>query len=137
MLRNGAFWSMQGGRYLGRALRGNDSLLSINLRLNRLTDDGGRAFLEGLHGNGTIVNINLSANSLGSTSANALIPILVDPSSRLTSLDLSCNNIVNRDVESMAESLKDNKVVHRCLSRSVMVHTGTMLSRRADERSLR
>ena len=37
----------EGGRYLARGLRTNDSLANLNLRLNRLTDIGGRLLLDG------------------------------------------------------------------------------------------
>lgn len=49
----------EGGRYIGRALRSNTSLVSLNLRLNRLTDEGGRMLLEGLHDNLTLACLNL------------------------------------------------------------------------------
>ena len=38
---------VEGGRYLGRGLRENSSLLELNVRLNRLTDEGLRMMLEG------------------------------------------------------------------------------------------
>mmetsp|Transcript_28656 Transcript_28656/g.92677 ORF Transcript_28656/g.92677 Transcript_28656/m.92677 type:complete len:259 (+) Transcript_28656:645-1421(+) len=101
----------EGGRYLGRALRGNDSLVSLNLRLNRLVDDGGRVLLEGLHGNSTIIDLNLSANSMGSESANALANILADPCSRLSSLDLSCNDLTEQDLKHVMIALDENKVL--------------------------
>lgn len=49
----------EGGRYIGRALRSNASLVSLNLRLNRLTDQGGRMLIEGLHDNPTLACLNL------------------------------------------------------------------------------
>lgn len=49
----------EGGRYIGRALRSNRSLVNLNLRLNRLTDEGGRMLIEGLHDNPTLVCLNL------------------------------------------------------------------------------
>ena len=49
----------EGGRYIGRALRSNTSLVSLNLRLNRLTDEGGRMLVEGLHDNPTLACLNL------------------------------------------------------------------------------
>lgn len=49
----------EGGRYIGRALRSNSSLVSLNLRLNRLTDEGGRMLLEGLQDNPTLTCLNL------------------------------------------------------------------------------
>ena len=101
---------LQGGRYLGRALRGNDSLINLNLRLNRLVDDGGRVLVEGLHSNSSITDINLAANSMGSDSANALASILADPQSRLHSLDLSCNDFTEKDLKHIAQSLDQNKV---------------------------
>ena len=99
---------LQGGRYLGRALRVNDSLLSVNVRLNRLIDDGGRALLEGLHGNRALTNINLSANSLGSMAASSLVTVLAHPLSSLCSLDISCNNLIDRDFELIAQALINN-----------------------------
>jgi len=102
---------LQGGRYLGRALRVNDSLLSVNVRLNRLIDDGGRALLEGLHGNRALTNINLSANSLGSMAASSLVTVLAHPLSSLCSLDISCNNLIDRDFELIAQALINNTVL--------------------------
>lgn len=49
----------EGGRYLGRALRANTSLVSLNVRLNRLTDDGGRMLVDSLHENPTLNCLNL------------------------------------------------------------------------------
>lgn len=77
----------EGGRYLGRALRQNDSLVDLNLRLNRLADEartragaraaachcplthctrlalwctqGGAMLMEGLRSNGTLTTLNL------------------------------------------------------------------------------
>lgn len=49
----------EGGRYLGRAMRNNVSLVSLNLRLNRLTDEGGRMLMDGLQDNLTLTTLNL------------------------------------------------------------------------------
>ena len=54
----------EGGRYLGRALRRNDSLVELNLRLNRLTDEGGRMLFEGIKDNSSLAVLNVSSNSL-------------------------------------------------------------------------
>eukprot|EP00903_Cladosiphon_okamuranus_P010296 g9745.t2 len=55
----------EGGRYIGRALRSNTSLVSLNLRLNRLTDEGSRMLLEGLHDNPTLACLNLRMKTYG------------------------------------------------------------------------
>ena len=44
----------EGGLHLGRALHYNDTLVSLNLRLNRLGDMGGRVLLDGLVENDTL-----------------------------------------------------------------------------------
>ncbi len=76
-----------------------------------MVDDGGRVLLEGLHGNSTIIDLNLSANSMGSESANALANILADPCSRLSSLDLSCNDLTEQDLKHVMIALDENKVL--------------------------
>ena len=76
----------EGGRYLGRALRSNDYLFSLNLRLNRLMCEGGRTLLEGLRDNASVTRLNLSGNRLGSESVSASClghPTLPSPSSTL------------------------------------------------------
>lgn len=50
----------EGGRYLGRALRHNESLCELNLRLNRLGDDGGAMVLQGVRSHTTLDTLNLS-----------------------------------------------------------------------------
>ncbi|CAN0296953.1 unnamed protein product, partial [Hapterophycus canaliculatus] len=83
----------EGGRYIGRALRSNTSLVSLNLRLNRLTDEGGRMLIEGLHDNPTLACLNLSANSIAREACSSLSVVLRKPGRKLATLDLSCNEL--------------------------------------------
>lgn len=55
----------EGGRYLARGLRENDSLLHLNLRLNRLMDEGCSLLLEGLRDNVSLVELNIGSNGAG------------------------------------------------------------------------
>lgn len=89
----------------------SESLTELNLRLNRLADEGGRMLLEGISGTCEIAHLNLSGNSLAWKSAAALTRILsADDSSLLQSLDLSCNEFTEDDVEDIAKALGNNKV---------------------------
>ena len=65
-----------GGSVLGNKLAENESLLSLNLRLNYLDDIGGSALLDSLVSNTTLEYLNLSGNNLASRSANALVNVL-------------------------------------------------------------
>ena len=61
-----------GGRYFARGLRENDSLLYLNLRLNRLTDEGCNLLLEGLRDNVSLINLNIASNGAG-----AQVPLVI------------------------------------------------------------
>lgn len=93
----------QGGRYLGNALRVNQSLVSLNLRLNRLKDEGGQLLLEGLLETSVLRVLNLAANSLGSSTALTLSRILLSESSHLRDVDLTSNQLGTSDVEILHE----------------------------------
>jgi len=101
----------EGGRYLGRALRANESLVELNLRLNRLVDEGGRMLLEGFCSTCTITSLNLSGNSLSKESSAALVHILEDGNLPIRSLDLSCNEFIDEDIENMGQAAESNKIL--------------------------
>jgi len=53
----------RGGRHLARALKGNECLVELRLRLNELGDEGGRALLEGgVRGCPGLATLDLCAN---------------------------------------------------------------------------
>ena len=95
---------------MGRALRANESLIELNLRLNRLVDEGGRMLLEGFSNTCTITYLTLSGNSLAKESSAALIRILEGGNLPIRTLDLSCNEFTDEDIESMGQALDTNKV---------------------------
>mmetsp|Transcript_9505 Transcript_9505/g.38794 ORF Transcript_9505/g.38794 Transcript_9505/m.38794 type:complete len:203 (+) Transcript_9505:873-1481(+) len=101
----------QGGRYLGRALKMNQSLQFLNLRLNRLTDSGGQSLLEGLHQQSTLTNLNIAANSLGSAFARSFAVVLQERQVKLRFVDVSSNDLNNEDVESITNAIKDNSTL--------------------------
>ena len=97
-----------GGRYLGRALRINDSLMDLNLRLNRLEDYGGMQLMEGLVENRSLTSLNLAANGVGSETGQAFSRFVGDPSCGLVALDLSCNELSERDAETILRAMREN-----------------------------
>ena len=61
----------EGGKALGRVLARNRSLLSLNLRLNRLGDDGGRLLAEGLRANRALRELNCCGNAFAVEAARS------------------------------------------------------------------
>ena len=95
---------------MGRALRENESLIELNLRLNRLVDEGGRMLLEGFSNTCTITHLTLSGNSLAKESSSALVRILEGGNLPIQTLDLSCNEFTDEDIENMGHAIDSNKV---------------------------
>lgn len=83
---------------LGIGLASNDSLLSLNLRLNTIGDEGGKGLVSGLTENTTLRQLNLSANKLGSSSALAFAQSLESKESNLESLILTSNDFTEEDI---------------------------------------
>lgn len=55
----------EGAKSLARALKPNQALTSLNLRLNRMGDEGCKVIGEALRANTTLERLNLAANSAG------------------------------------------------------------------------
>jgi len=88
--------------------------------MNRLEDEGGKLLIGGLCHNSTLKNLNLSSNSLSSLSATALSKVLEsshsnissstendDFANALESIDLSCNEFVERDFMMLASAIQN------------------------------
>jgi hypothetical protein len=88
------------------------------------TKDGARMLMEGVRANTvgcSLTRLNLAGNSVGSGTVECISAILSAGESgtlgdgvtapQLTSIDLSCNDLVLRDVESLEASLSDNRTM--------------------------
>ena len=64
----------------------------LNLRLNRLGDEGGQAIARALLKNRTLVEINLGSNDLVEPTA-AILSQVVMQNTILRCIDLSCNRL--------------------------------------------
>lgn len=64
----------------------------LNLRLNRLGDEGGQAICRALLKNRTLVDVNLGSNDLVEPTA-AILSQVVMQNQVIRSLDLSCNRL--------------------------------------------
>ena len=85
------------------------SLTELNVRLNRLLDDGGHILLEAVASSEILRHANLSGNLLRRRSAKSAARTLLHSKS-LLSLDLSCNDFDESDIQLIMHSLKTNKV---------------------------
>ena len=83
------------------------SLQNLNLRLNRLGDEGGKLLLEGLLENSTLTQLNLSCNALEFDAATTTRQI-VATSTALRNLDLSCNLLSEEAGRLLREGLQQN-----------------------------
>lgn len=82
---------------MGRALHYNDTLVSLDLRLNRLGDMGGRVLLDGLVENDTLRSLNLSSNSLAEETTKMLCALFKSSTCVLEYLDLSSNDLTETE----------------------------------------
>lgn len=81
-----------GAQALAHALSKNITLLSLNLRLNRIGDEGGQALAQALVKNKTLVNLHLGGNNMTEPTAVALSQALVE-NCTLKNLNLSNNKL--------------------------------------------
>jgi hypothetical protein len=72
-------------------------------------DDGGRMLLEGLCDTCKIIHLNLSGNLLARQTTIMLMHILAEGNLLLESLDLSCNELTNRDLHDIAKAMEENE----------------------------
>ena len=74
------------------ALGHNSNLISLNLRLNCIEDEGGQALAHALHTNKCLTTLHLGGNELSEPTATLLSQVLTI-NTTLTSINLSCNHI--------------------------------------------
>ena len=67
--------------------------------------------LEGLCNTCTITDLNLSGNSLAKESSMALVQILEGGKLPIQTLDLSCNEFTDEDIENIGLASESNKVI--------------------------
>jgi len=103
----------EGSRYLAQALKVNKSLISLNLKLNRIDDKGGsKLCVDLLNNNVTIKEISLSSNSLGHMFCESLAELLKLNKS-IQKVDISCNFIDDSNASTLKDSLESNpNVIH-------------------------
>ena len=93
-----------GGKYLGKALKLNDTLLELDLRLNRLSDVGGALLFNGLVSNSSLNSLNVSCNSLGTATAKKCIEYLKADTCALLFLDITCNEFGEHGCKQILDS---------------------------------
>lgn len=73
----------------------NNTLQVLNLRLNRLGDEGGAELCNLLLRNNSLRVLDLSANDLGKETTKALCALIRKNGKQLRSIDISCNKLGN------------------------------------------
>jgi len=97
------------GHAVGRCLRLNTSITTINLRDSQLRDEGVGALADGLKQNkaSKVRVLDLSSNGIGAAGAEKLAGLL-SLSASLAKLDLSANKLGSSGTEALRGSLRDN-----------------------------
>ena len=97
-----------GGKYFGRALKVNGTLQELDLRLNRLSDEGGALLFDGLIANKSLSSLNVSCNCLGASTAKKCIEYLKADECALAFLDVTANEFTEEACERMEEVSSSN-----------------------------
>jgi len=98
----------EGARTLARLLKTNNSLVTLDVRMNRLEDEGGKLLVDGLWHNKNLKNLSLSSNSLSSLSITSLCKVLENSQSLVEVIDLSCNQFLEADYVRLASTVKES-----------------------------
>ncbi|XP_043074549.1 dynein regulatory complex subunit 5 [Puntigrus tetrazona] len=114
-----------GAQALAHALSRNTSLVSLNLRLNRVGDEGGQALAQALVKNGTLVSLHLGGNNLSEPTAVALSQTLVE-NRTLKNLNLSNNRLGVDGGKVLEEGMSHNGSLVECDIRLTDVSPDTL-----------
>ena len=100
----------EGARTLGRILKTNVSLETIDLRMNLLNDEGGKLVMNGLQHNHTLRRLNMSCNFLSSFTADALCRVfemngLSKSGNQLQHMDVSSNDFKAPDLNKFSQGV--------------------------------
>ncbi|XP_028253386.1 dynein regulatory complex subunit 5 [Parambassis ranga] len=106
--------SCSGAKAIAHMLSKEDStLLSLNLRLNRVRDEGGQAIGEALLNNRTLLDLHLGANVMTEHTAFTLSKVLLH-NKTLKTINLSCNKLGELGVQALKEAMSANKSLIEC-----------------------
>lgn len=98
----------EGARTLGRILKTNTSLVTLDIQMNRLEDEGGQLLVDGLREkNYNLRHLNLSSNSISSLTVRSMCKLFEDSrGTNLESIDLSSNSLRKGDFGVLAVGLQ-------------------------------
>lgn len=98
----------EGGEHLARALRSNETLAELSLRLNRLGDEGAVPLIQSAARHPILQSLDLSSNGLGRAAADAFASLARSATSGLVVADLSSNALDEDAAEAIQEALASN-----------------------------
>ena len=104
-----------GATALAKALKINNTLTTLNLQQNDIGDEGVFALAEALKTNNTLTTLNLQQNDIGNEGVNRLVHVLFRRENEsLIDIDFKYNNKITADV---FENLKDTIIMNRTLQK--------------------
>ena len=97
-------------RFLGEALRSNQSVLSLKLGFNKLKDKACEYMYEGLKENSTLSQLHLENNQITNDGARFLaMSLLANKYSALTHIYLDHNLIDDEGADHLSTALRNNR----------------------------
>lgn len=95
-------------KYINHILFHNKSLTHINLSNNLISNEGLKYLEYGLSNNNHLTHLNLFGNNINDDGAFTLARILGNNKSKITSIDIRCNNITEKGFQSLLHVLYAN-----------------------------
>ncbi len=111
------------GRAIARALEVNTTLMTLDISLNKIREEGARAIGEALKENTTLTELSLSDNFIGSAGVVSIAEALKE-NSTLTTLDLWNNGVGDIGFHFLAGALEVNTAL-TCLNIGYNIATAT------------
>jgi Leucine-rich repeat (LRR) protein len=92
-----------GAAKIGAALVDNESLVSLNLGLNKLEDQGGVNLFQCIAQNSNLKVVNVSADKLGAETASVIVQLVAPKATSIESLVLTSNSFSDDDLARLCQ----------------------------------
>jgi hypothetical protein len=101
-----------GVKLLAESLKSNRSLLSLYLNKNNIESNGGFYLADSIIKNETLEKLSLSGNKINDNGLSSLLTVLSNNNKTIKYLDLSDNQLLNSDLQSISELITQNHTLN-------------------------
>lgn len=101
-----------GIKILADSIKSNRSLLSLYLNKNNIDSNGGFYLADSIIKNETLEKLSLSGNKINDNGLSSLLTVLSNNNKTLKYLDISDNQLLNSDLQSISELITQNQTLN-------------------------